>query len=610
MKSQSPTPRKSPIELKKYELLDELNGLAKTHPNAREYSKKIIFFSCGLLAIGLSAYLYVQNYLPLPDIRTVYRRQSEFMTINPKLLSDISNLDEVLKQYKNLCKNCSNDINNKYVIAWDALSSSPFLNIDKNKNITGLLPNDITLEESFLLEKSFDKFEKFIHDNSNYIVNALFVFAMHPLNPNIPTFIIHVHPANSGKCNNITTEIMIHIASKCKDHGFNIVGFSSDGDNCMSKFHKKNIELFECTLFDIFENYLYFSDVLHILKRGRYHFVKQLHKRNSLIIDQLRILLNLPSEIFSNASYTKMHESLAVRMFSFEKILILYKNSYFNETIYFLPFVLLNEAISNRIIDLNDRVFILNIIRAFCKHLSKNSKIRLSQKYLIKPNLITDILSTVYSFNYVLTEMKGYIDLNRCSTSPLEHNFGIARMSCRNNNRIERLLLQFSRIDVRRLKKIEIYNRTMNHRVTNHGSIINIDKDIIDLETIYKNTNRIIKNFFSLEQNYVTTVELFKLFEKLENKLVPQSRFFCKSSDIFVNPSTVSKIQTRLENDLGKRCRWSSQEEELLIKLNKDIGGNCTQISKYFEERTPKSIFIKSKQLYKKKIITKKPFLH
>ena len=123
MKSQSPTPRKSPIELKKYELLDELNGLAKTHPNAREYSKKIIFFSCGLLAIGLSAYLYVQNYLPLPDIRTVYRRQREFMTITPKLLSDISNMDEVLKQYKNLCKNCSNDINNKYVIAWDALSS-------------------------------------------------------------------------------------------------------------------------------------------------------------------------------------------------------------------------------------------------------------------------------------------------------------------------------------------------------------------------------------------------------------------------------------------------------------------------------------------------------
>lgn len=148
----------------------------------------------------------------------------------------------------------------------------------------------------------------------------------------------------------------------------------------MSKFLSKNIELFEDSIFDISEDYLYFSDVLHILKRGRYHFVKQLHKLNSSLFDELRILLNLPSKIFSNASYTKMHEGLAVRMFSFQKIILLYNNSYFDEVVYFLPFVLLNEAIRNRIIELNYRVFILNTIRAYCKFLSKNNKIRLSQK--------------------------------------------------------------------------------------------------------------------------------------------------------------------------------------------------------------------------------------
>lgn len=37
------------------------------------------------------------------------------------------------------------------------------------------------------------------------------------------------------------------------------------------------------------------------------------------------------------------------------------------------------------------------------------------------------------------------------STAPLEHSFGIARMSNGDYNRMERLVLQFSRIDVPRL---------------------------------------------------------------------------------------------------------------------------------------------------------------
>lgn len=165
-KSAPITPRKSPLQLKYYHLLDELNDLAKIPPKTRLYSHEIIMFACGLLAIGLSAYLYVQHFLPLPHIRTVYRHQSEYLTIKPNMLTNISNIDEILSQYKDLIKETTNKTDNYFVIAVDALSTSPFVNINKDKNITGLLPNDITLEESFLLENSFDKFEKFIHSNS------------------------------------------------------------------------------------------------------------------------------------------------------------------------------------------------------------------------------------------------------------------------------------------------------------------------------------------------------------------------------------------------------------------------------------------------------------
>ena len=601
------TPKKTPKKIKEYELLNDLNEMAKIPPKLRFYPKNIVFFSCALLAIGLSAYLFVQSYLPLPDIRTVYRRQSEFMTVKPNMLLSLSNVNEIIKQYKELCNNTNVTSENKFVLAWDALASSPFLNVNKNKTVTGLISNDITAQESFLLENSFDHFERFIQSNSDKIINSLFVFALHPTNHDLPTFIIHVHPSNSGKCNNITTEIIQILCVKCKEEGLNIIGITSDGDNCMSKYHQLNILLFDQFNFDITENYLYFSDVLHMLKRGRYHFVKQLHKLNDnhATIDNLRILLNLPNEIFSNKTYTKMHESLAVRLFNFEKILLLYNESQTDEIIYFLPFVSLNEAISNRLINLYDRIFLLNIIRAYCKLLIKDQKLRLEQKYRIKPNLLNDLLSTVYSFNYVLSEMVGNIDLNRCSTSPLEHNFGIARMSCRDNNRIERLLLQFSRMDVRKLKKIEFFNRTMKHRVTNHGTIVNIHENI-DTDEIVKKTNDIISKIFLTKNNMYNSdsiQELFQFFNKQEKKMAPKSNFICKSSDVFVNPSSVTKIQARIENDLGKRCRWDASEENLLIKLCNDIGSNCTKLSVYFDERTPNSILSKAKQLYKKKLI-------
>ena len=266
-----------------------------------------------------------------------------------------------------------------------------------------------------------------------------------------------------------------------------------------------------------------------------------------LRIDDLRILFNLSYEIFRNESFPKMHESLEVRLFTARNIALLYNNSLIDELIY----LLLNSLIDE-------------------------------------------------------------IDLNRCSTAPLEHNFGISRMSCRDNNRMERLLLQFARIDVRRLKEEFLFNRTMNHRVTNHGSIVTLSEfdhsfDMPDSE-IKQAMIPLLRSKNVSDFSY-STKKVIEMFDKIEAKLVPSSRFICKSSDVFVNPSTVTRIQSRLENDLGKRCRWSSKEEELLIKLSKDMGSNCNKLSKYFNERTSKAVFQKATRFNKSKKINAKPFL-
>ena len=127
----SPSPENSPRR-PNYPILTEINELAEIHPNTRKYSSNIIFFSCGLLAIGLSAYLYVQNYLPLPHIRAVYPHQSEYLTITPELLSNISNVRVILQQYKTLLSN--NEKNNtKFIIASTSYSFSYVLSTIKGE---------------------------------------------------------------------------------------------------------------------------------------------------------------------------------------------------------------------------------------------------------------------------------------------------------------------------------------------------------------------------------------------------------------------------------------------------------------------------------------------
>ncbi|KAK8876453.1 hypothetical protein M9Y10_006663 [Tritrichomonas musculus] len=98
------------------------------------------------------------------------------------MLLNISNVPEIIYHYKDFLNETKNQTKNDFIIAVDALSTSPFVNIDKKRNITGLLPNDITIQESYLLETLFDKFEKIIQSNSNKIINSLFVFTLHPLN--------------------------------------------------------------------------------------------------------------------------------------------------------------------------------------------------------------------------------------------------------------------------------------------------------------------------------------------------------------------------------------------------------------------------------------------
>lgn len=74
--------------MKEYRILEEMINLSKMHPNARNYSQLLYYFSFTLLTISLSAYNFVQSELPLPNIRSVYRKMSNILTIKPNMLTN------------------------------------------------------------------------------------------------------------------------------------------------------------------------------------------------------------------------------------------------------------------------------------------------------------------------------------------------------------------------------------------------------------------------------------------------------------------------------------------------------------------------------------------
>lgn len=396
--------------MKEYRILDEMISLSKIQPKLRNYSKLIYTLAFSLLTISYSAYNFVQSELPLPDVRSVYRHSGEFLTIKPFMLTNMTFLPYILDQYKNITNGNITIEKEKFILAVDALSTTPFANIQKNLNILGLLRNDLTFNESLMIENSIQSFENYLKMISDKIVNSLFVYSLHPLNHDLPTFFIHILPYNSGKANNYTTNNIYEITKICKLNNINIIGIASDGDTAMAKFHTNNIKLMKTKKFNKNEDLLFFSDVLHLLKRGRYTFVKQIHSKNDRLnkINQLQNLFNLPQEIFKNESYTKMHDSLAVRLFSIDNLLVSFNNSLFDESIFLFPFCIFGNAFSNQFLNIPERILHFEVIKDFCLALQQNNKLLSSFKYQIKSNIIHDLLSTSYSYIYLIKNSNSF----------------------------------------------------------------------------------------------------------------------------------------------------------------------------------------------------------
>ena len=146
-----------------------------------------------------------------------------------------------------------------------------------------------------------------------------FVFRIQPVNHSIPCLLIHIIPTNSGKANQDIVYKLFELKNTIeKNNNFSIIGFAADGDNS----YRRLLE-YQILNANNSNGTLFFSDYLHLLKRSRYWFLKQLSKFKDDVNqfkNEFCQLYNLPSIVMSNERITKMHDSLPLKLFDIQNL--------------------------------------------------------------------------------------------------------------------------------------------------------------------------------------------------------------------------------------------------------------------------------------------------
>ena len=290
----------------------------------------------------------------------------------------------------------------------------------------------------------------------------------------------------------------------------------------------------------------------------------------------------------SNEKITKMHDSLPLKLFNIQNLLksIELQQNYVFKFIF--PWSLFMILINSDRLLFKNRCKYLKICKAYFERFS----------LLYDRNLLIDTKGTIASLLKIFKNEKGEISLNRLSTNPLEHSFGILRMKARNHDTIDKFINDIKKLNFIRLHKKDYIETVIRHRVSNFGKEIKSDGKcanedlnglLISIEKfIY--TNQKDENF----ENFIK-----ELKESASREPHKNSDLICSTNDITLSPSSQGKIRGRQEMDPAGRkyCSWTKGEEEKLKALHDACGGNINKIMKYFPERSPESLKQKIKKL-------------
>ena len=481
---------------------DELSQLSRVPPNRRRFSTKMIALALAVYLISGPAYNFLRDAMPLPSRHTLNARTATTEKFNPLLLQNISGIDEIVKRYRETNELDSTNIYG--VLAVDAIAFDREMVIGQDGFIKGSIQSESLDSETLeRIQNDFCELEKLWQEKLNSIISDAFVFQFHPLNAAHRPFVVHIHPSTQGKATNTEVELLDKISEILERAGIKVIGYAMDGDSTYRKLHKMFFsEYGERVRKDAsFVNFsgigsrLIISDPLHVLKRARYRLLgSRVHTgltngTTQIEIDRLVEILHLPSKVFSNQHFTKMHDDLPVSLFSLETLVTLASQepSYLS---YFLPFCLLNSALTEERLSLEERINFLEV--AFYYMLgylgelsvttatlpnhksSRGNAVRLFSEELAleTTNTLASLLAVIYGFNMTL-------NLNRIGTNPLEHTFGTVRMRSKCKHTYEKMVKSLGDVETwKRMVSIVGVGGKISGRRSCYGKVVNVNLQI------------------------------------------------------------------------------------------------------------------------------------
>lgn len=486
----------------KNQYLDELYSLKDKKPNRRRYSMQLIAMCLALYLVSGSAYLFLRKFMPLPSHQTLHARTSTAYKFNPELTENISRVKEIVDSYRE--NNCQNETEISGIIAVDAIALDKEMVISKTGVITGSLSSEtVDLETLEKIQRDFEDLEKLWKQKYDTIISDAFVFQFHPINPELRSFIVHIKPATQGKATNEEVETLNKLSCLLRESGVNFLGYAMDGDTTYRKLHDLFYDEYNSlirqnsgfTNFSKIASRLMVSDPLHILKRARYRLLSSdvhvgLTNSSEVIdIERLQGLLNLPSKVFSNQRFTKMHDDLPISLFSFESLerLTACAPTYVS---YFLPFCLLNIGLSEERLSLEERVNLFEVsfyysfvYREVVKNtpslLPEHKSVRSTHVRLFPDSLMLELSNTLASILSIIYSYNGTIHLNRIGTNPLEHTFGAIRMRSRHKNTYKKMVKSIGDIETwKRMVSVVGTGGKISGRKSYYGRMISVNLSI------------------------------------------------------------------------------------------------------------------------------------
>lgn len=437
----------SPI-LKSY--VDVLKKNVTREPKGYRYQGLKEFFTL-LSFMGPHYYGILNSNMIFPSYRRTLDYKKFFLG-KYQITDDIYNgcIENILK-IKDLF--LPPDFDGKAVVMIDATAVTPYVMVDENGTVEGLIDcNKLPENEVRKIIDDEGQFCNFINMHADYLIQAEFGISMAPLDPKYPQFPIACIQATSGKA---TLEIVYFIEKLISElRSFvNVIGLATDGDDSYNKYSHEFMDRFiqmfnripDMSVVQIINEIsviMHFSDPFHLVKRDRYRKVSIFEFCISpLNLDRVRNVKDLedvgiPAYILDNNKGRKMEDDLPKKLFSLMYIQKIIEKGDIDLLISMLPSTLFMESLHSKNLSRQSTIDYLLfgcsivIIYLFlsCYVIeNQNGKFKDSIGKHYEKMCFTTIWCEQYIFTTICIASLLYteksIDLGACGSHYQEHNF-------------------------------------------------------------------------------------------------------------------------------------------------------------------------------------------